>query len=83
MPARKFRLYRLIIRDIDNMKQYIIMADLQTDTAEYVKHKLESKTGTPPEAQRLSFRSKVLDDGELKRKHGIGNLRDFEYILQV
>jgi len=65
------------------MKQYVIMVDLQTDTVAYVKHKLASKTGTPTEAQRLSFRGKVLDDGELKRKHGIGNLRDVEYILQA
>jgi hypothetical protein len=83
MPARKFCLYRLIVREIDNMKQYVIMVDLQTDTVEYVKNKLESKSGTPLEAQRLSFRGKVLGDGELKRKHGVGNLRDFEYILQA
>jgi len=59
------------------------MVDLYTDTVEYVKHKLESKTGTPAEAQRLAFNGRVLTDGGLQRRHGIGNLRDFEYILQV
>ena len=51
LPSRKFRLFRLIVRDINNMKQYVIMVDLQSDTIEYAKHKLESKTGMPPEAQ--------------------------------